>query len=298
MKLAKILGLVLIAAALFGAFVQLTLSAQEDGAAPAADAAAAPADAGAAAAGDQKKDDQKPEEAKAEEAAGMSFFDVVFGGNAMDLTVWTMIFLTSLATIALIIDSVLSVRMNKIMPEELVNAVKYALQQGDLGAAIEACEATPGPLSNILMAGFNNISEGYDVILDAVSSAASIESEKLMQRVNYLNLCGQLAPMFGLMGTVTGMVAAFAGLASASGANKATQLAMSISGALYTTAVGLFIAVPAILGFTFVKNAASKIILNMEALTYDLIKILRGAEVADAGAEEGEVTEEVSEDAE
>jgi len=290
MKLVKILGITLVAGALFAAFAQISLSAQDEAA---AEAPAAAAEAPAAPAADKPAApaaDKPAAEAPAaeEESSGMSFFDVVFGGNAMDLTVWTFIFLTSLATIALIIDSILSVRMNKIMPEELVEAVKYALQQGDLGAAIEACEATPGPLSNILMAGFNNISEGYDVILDAVSSAASIESEKLMQRVNYLNLCGQLAPMFGLMGTVTGMVAAFAGLASASGANKATQLAMSISGALYTTAVGLFIAVPAILGFTFVKNAASKIILNMEALTYDLIKTLRGAEVADEGAEEAQ----------
>ena len=120
------------------------------------------------------------------------FFDIVFGGNAMDLTVWAMIFLTSLATIALIVDAILSIRGSKIMPPELVNAVKDAIDAGDLGAAIEACESTPCPLSNILMAGFNNITEGYDVILDSVSSAAGIESEKLMQRVNYLNLCGQL----------------------------------------------------------------------------------------------------------
>ena len=272
MKLMKTLGLVLIAVSvLFGAVAQMSLNAQDE-AAPAATEETAAADDAAAAEGGEGE-----EAAPAEE--GLTFFSVVFGGNAMDLIVWAMIFLTSLATIALIIDSFLSIRMTKIMPPELVEAVKSAIDQGDLGAAIEACEATPGPLSNILMAGFNNISEGYDVILDSVSSAAGIESEKLMQRVNYLNLCGQLAPMFGLMGTVTGMVAAFAGLASASGANKATALAMSISGALYTTAVGLFIAVPAILGYTFVKNTASKIILTMEALTYDMIKPLRGAEV-------------------
>ena len=259
MKLVKKLSMYLVAAAAFAPF---TIFAQED-------AAGAPA----------------------------GFFEIVTGGNAMDKTVWIMIGLTSLATVALIIDSFLSIRSSKIMPATLVDAVKGALAEGDLGAAVEACESTPGPLSNILLAGFNNISEGYDVILDAVSSAASIESEKLMQRVNYLNLCGQLAPMFGLMGTVTGMVAAFAGLATASGANKATALANSISGALYTTAVGLFIAVPAILGYTFVKNIASKIILTMEALTYDLIKILRGAEVdssegAEEYAEEGEYAEE------
>ena len=136
-----------------------------------------------------------------------------------------------------------------------------------------------GPLSNILMSGFNSITEGYDVVLDSVSSQASIETEKLMQRVNYLNLCGQLAPMFGLMGTVTGMVSAFGSLGTVKGAAQTAALAQSISSALYTTAVGLFIAVPAILGFTFIKNNASKIILMMEAMTYELINTLKNSEV-------------------
>ena len=161
----------------------------------------------------------------------------------------------------------------------IVETVKNSLAEGDLGAAMEACEATPGPLSNILMSGFNSITEGYDVVLDSVSSQASIETEKLMQRVNYLNLCGQLAPMFGLMGTVTGMVSAFGSLGTVKGAAQTAALAQSISSALYTTAVGLFIAVPAILAFTFIKNNASKIILMMEAMTYELINTLKNAEV-------------------
>jgi len=208
-----------------------------------------------------------------------SFLSVVFGGTAMDMIVWLMIFLTSLATLALIIDACVCIRAPKIMPADLIETVKNALAEGDLATAMEACEATPGPLSNILMSGFNNITEGYDVVLDSVSSQASIETEKLMQRVNYLNLCGQLAPMFGLMGTVTGMVSAFGTLGDTKGATQAAQLAQSISSALYTTAVGLFIAVPAILGFTFIKNNASKIILMMEAMTYELINTLKDSEV-------------------
>ena len=52
------------------------------------------------------------------------------------------------------------------------------------------------------MVGFANITEGYEVIQEAVASATEIENEKLMQRINYLNLCGQIAPMLGLLGTV------------------------------------------------------------------------------------------------
>ncbi len=221
------------------------------------------------------------EEAAPEKKGDTTFFGIVGNSGTIGIIIWGMIFLSSIATIGLIIDALISIKSSKIMPPDLVDAVRNSLDEGDLGTALEACEATPGPLSNILLAGFNNVSEGFEVIMDAVASSAEMESEKLMQRVNYLNLCGSIAPMLGLMGTVTGMVDAFAGLANSQGAAKAQLLAMSISQALYTTAFGLLISVPAILAFTFVRNNASKIILNMESLTFDLIKVLRGAEVED-----------------
>jgi biopolymer transport protein ExbB len=82
------------------------------------------------------------------------------------------------------------------------------------------------------------------------------------------------------------MVKAFAGLASATGAAKATQLANAISIALWTTVTGLLIAVPALLGFALCKNMATRILLETQATVLDLIKILRGAEVEDHDEEE------------
>ena len=244
--------------------------AQDAAGAPAAEAAVD--GGGDAPAGPSKKD--------------TSFFQIIANSGGIGILIWIMIFATSAATLGLIIDASLTIKASKIMPPELVNQVRTSLDEGDLGSALQACESTPGPLANILSAGFNNVSEGYDVVMDSVSTAAEIESEKLMQRVNYLNLCGAIAPMLGLMGTVTGMVDAFAGLATATGSEKATMLALSISQALYTTAFGLLISVPAILAFTFVRNHASRLILDMESLTYDLIKVLRGAEVVDDEEEE------------
>jgi len=223
------------------------------------------------------------EGAKTEQTAkmkgGASFKNIVFGGGAVNLLIWMMIFGTSFATVWFIIDAFITIKRDKLLPEDVVEGVREALSEGDLGAALETCEANPGPLSTILMGGFSNISEGYEVIQEAVGSAAEMESEKLMQRVNYLNLCGQIAPMLGLMGTVTGMVGAFAGMATASGAAKAQVLALSISTALWTTCVGLLVSVPALLSFTLVKNYATRIILESEATVLDLIKVLRNAEI-------------------
>ena len=231
-------------------------------------------------------DPVQTEEAAEQQGKGTGFVDIVFKGGAVNLLIWVMIFGTSFATVWFIIDAVITIKREKLLPPEVVDGVRDALTEGDLGAALETCESSPGPLSTILMVGFSNISEGYEVIQEAVASSAEMESEKLMQRINYLNLCGQIAPMLGLMGTVTGMVAAFGGLATASGAAKAQVLASSISTALWTTCVGLLISVPALLAFTLIKNYATRLILESEATVLDLIKVLRNAEIEDDGEEQ------------
>lgn len=205
--------------------------------------------------------------------------DILYGDSIINLTVWILIFITSAATLALIAITLMSIQREKLMPYELVEGVQGSLDEGDLNAAMETCEANPGPLSSILMVGFANITEGYEVIQEAVASSAEMENEKLMQQVNYLNLCGQIAPMLGLLGTVLGMVRAFAGLAQGTGAAQSAALASAISTALWTTAVGLLIAVPAIVGYTLIRNYATRLILEIEATVLDLIKVLRGAEV-------------------
>lgn len=235
------------------------------------------ADAGAAAPAADAADAADADDGGTDMEGG--FVSTVFGSGPVNTIVWFLIFACSAATLALIIDALITVKKDKLMPDELVEGVRESLDEGDLDSAIEACESSPSPVSNILMVGFANITEGYEVIQEAIASSAEIENEKLMQRVNYLNLCGQIAPMLGLLGTVLGMVKAFDTLSSASGAAKAALLAQSISTALWTTAIGLLIAVPALLAYTLVKNHATRILLEVEASVLDLIKVLRNAEV-------------------
>ncbi|RMD76344.1 MAG: MotA/TolQ/ExbB proton channel family protein [Lentisphaerae bacterium] len=223
------------------------------------------------------------------------FYDIVFGMGVINFIIWLLIFVTSIAALAFIIDGFLQTRREKILPPNLLMGVRQAMggedgMEGDLDQAMHICETNPCQLSNILMAGFTNISEGYDVIQEAVGAATDLESEKLMQRIGYLNLCGQIAPMLGLLGTVSGMVQAFAGLAEA-GADKDKKLAVSISTALYTTVCGLLIAVPALIAFTLYKNVATQRLLESEAQVLDIIKNLRNSEVIEEYGEEEEYLE-------
>jgi biopolymer transport protein ExbB len=222
------------------------------------------------------------EEGAKSQGSGMGLWTVIMSSGWLGVILWLALGACSIAAAALIIDSFVTIRNKKIMPEALIKAVSESMEQGDVMKALKHCDEFPGPLANILSAGFSNVKEGYDVIQDVVGVAADLESEKLMQRVAYLNVCANLAPMLGLLGTVQGMIYAFAALATTqAGAAQQAMLALNIAQALWTTAAGLCVAIPAVGFYTFFKNRAMKIILGMEALTMDLIKSLRNVEVVE-----------------
>lgn len=216
----------------------------------------------------------------AEQETAHGFFQVVTGSGGVGIALWMALFIVSLMGIYLIIDSAVKIRANKIMPPALVERVREAMEQGDLVKAMEQCQQEPGVMANILMAGFSNVEEGFDVIQDAINAVADLESERLLQRVTYLSVVSNLAPMLGLMGTVQGMIFAFGTLATReAGAAQQAMLAMNISQALFTTMAGLAIAVPAVALYYYFRNQANNIILKMVITTLDLIKALRNVEV-------------------
>jgi len=212
----------------------------------------------------------------------MNLLTIVTRAGMFGALIWVFLIVCSIISVALIVDSYLTIREKNISPAHLVLAVRGAMEEGDILKAVECCDRTPCPLSGILKAGFSNVEEGFEVIQDAVSVSADIESEKLLGRVSWLSVIANTTPMLGLIGTVQGMIFAFFNLGTqAPGAGQQAMLAINISHGLWATAVGLGTAVPATIFFFFFKNRANKIILSMEALTLDVIKSLRNVEVVE-----------------
>jgi biopolymer transport protein ExbB len=215
----------------------------------------------------------------APEADAPGFLQVVFGSGFMALLLWLTIFGAAGAAVYFCVDCSITVRPIRIMPQNLIDSVAQAMGEGDVIKALKACDDEPGPLANVLSAGFSHVEEGFEVIEEAISTAASLETEKLMQKITWLSVVGNLAPMLGLLGTVQGMIAAFATLAG--GTPEVSLLAQNISQALFTTAAGLTIAVPCVALYYVFRNNANKIVLRMEALTMESIKDLRHVEVVE-----------------
>lgn len=207
------------------------------------------------------------------------FFQVLFGSGWIGTFLWFVLFGAFGAYIFLAIDCAILIRSDKIMPLDLIANVEAAMREGDVVKALQFCENDPTPLAHVLSAGFSHVEEGFEVIDEAINSAADVEVEKIMQRVTWISVVGNLAPMLGLLGTVQGMIDAFAKMGAAAGAPDVSDLSTSIGQALWTTAGGLVCAIPSVATYYSFRNKANNIVLKMTIMTTELIKDLRNVEV-------------------
>jgi len=206
-----------------------------------------------------------------------NFYHVITSSGWLGVVLWLAIFASLGFYIYLLIDCSIVVRATKIMPQKLIDEVEGAMREGDVVKALQSCDNEPGPMANILSAGFSHVEEGYDVIQEAITTAADIEVERIMQKLTWFSVNGNIAPMLGLLGTVQGMILAFANLAG--GTPDVSLLAMNIAQALWTTAWGLVIAIPCVATYYMFRNNANRIVLRMEAITMELIKDLRNVQI-------------------
>ncbi len=211
-------------------------------------------------------------------SSGGGFYDIVFGSGVVGMLLWFALFGDGAMCIYFSLDCSILLKPEKLMPNRLIDQVQKAMSEGDVVAAMEACQNTPSAMSNILTAAFQHVEEGFEVIQEAVTAASDLEQERLQQRLNWISVCANLGPSLGLLGTVQGMILTFQALASG-GAGDAAALANSIGQALWTTAGGLIVSIPGITSFYVMRNKANNLVLRMTAITMEFLNGLRNVEV-------------------
>ena len=216
-------------------------------------------------------------------SSGGGFYDIVFGSGIVGMLLWFTLFGDGAMAIYFSIDSSILIKPDKLMPKKLLDGVTGAMAEGDVVKAMEVCQQNPSAMSNIVMAAFQHIEEGFEAIQEAVTAASDLEQEKIQQRLNWISVCSNLGPSLGLLGTVQGMILTFQALASG-GAGDASALASSIGQALWTTAGGLIVSIPTLTIFYSLRNKANRLILKMTAMTMEILNGLRNVAV-DPGAE-------------
>jgi len=179
---------------------------------------------------------------------------LVFYVKALGLRYVVVFLVLSFTLVALLVMCFLQLRRTALMPPELTQAFEAHLDKQEYQQAYDLAKADESYLGQVLAAGMGNLQPGYDSAVAAMQEAEDEEAMKLEHRISYVSLIGALAPMFGLLGTVDGMVAAFMVIARSNTQPKPSELAVGISQALITTLIGLWLAIPAIACFALFKN--------------------------------------------
>ncbi len=187
--------------------------------------------------------------------------------------IWPLL-LASVIAVALIIERSLTLRDSKILPPTLLDQVVQVYQRQGVNAEILDKLAKDSPLGEVLAAGLRNHASSRYVMKDAVEEAGRTVAHELERFLTTLGTIATAAPLLGLFGTVIGMIEIF-GSQSPSGANP-QQLAHGISIALYNTAFGIGIAIPALIFYRHYKNKVDGFVVDMEQQAAKLIDIVHG----------------------
>jgi len=169
----------------------------------------------------------------------------------------------------------------KISSEQLVAQITEALRNDNVMEAVSICEEAGGPLANVLKAGLLRYSQAMieekevtkEDIQEAIQEAGLLEIPELERNLAVLGTVAAVAPLFGLLGTVTGMIKSFTVIAL-EGTGDPQQLAGGISEALLTTATGLSIAIPSLIAYNAFDAWISRRVTEIEQVSTEIINTL------------------------
>ncbi len=190
---------------------------------------------------------------------------------------WLMlpILLSSIIAIGIIAERLWFLQRDRVIPTHLVGQVRQriSLQQLDAGF-IDALRGS-SPLGRVLAAGLANRHQPREIVKESIEDTGRHVVHELERYLNSLGTIAAIAPLLGLLGTVIGMVKVFTAI-TVHGVGNPGVLAGGISEALITTAAGLSVAIPALIGYRFLRGRVEELVVFMEQEAMLLIEVLQG----------------------
>jgi biopolymer transport protein ExbB len=197
---------------------------------------------------------------------------IVKGGPLMFL-----ILLCSVIALAVVIERLFYLYRSRIDTSSFMDDIAKTLKRNKIMEAIDRCNATPGPISQILKAGILKHDRSRLEIKEAIEDAGIHEVPRLEKNLPVLATIAHISPLLGLLGTVTGMVRSFQVIelkaVSLMPVNPG-DLAGGIWEALITTVAGLSVAIPTYVAYNFLVSKVDGFVLEMEKSATDLVNIL------------------------
>jgi biopolymer transport protein ExbB len=190
--------------------------------------------------------------------------------------IWPLL-LASVIAVALIIERAVTLRESKVAPGGLLDQAVSAYTSNGLDESMLARLASGSPLGIVLAAGLRNHKSSRYVMKEAIEESGRAVAHDLERFLTTLGTIATASPLLGLFGTVVGMIEIF-GSQSPGGTNP-QQLAHGISIALYNTAFGIAISIPALIFYRHYKNKVDGFVVQMEQAAARLVDTVHGERV-------------------
>ncbi|BCM91936.1 protein TolQ [Abditibacteriota bacterium] len=196
---------------------------------------------------------------------------------------WVMypLVLLSIIAVTVMIERTISIREAALDAEKLFADMEPLLKEQRFSEALQRCQQDTGPVASILAAGLTNRNLDFSDIERAMEELALRETPLLQQRLGVLDTIITMAPLMGLLGTITGMIRAFNVVAGA-GSGAPTAITGGVAEALIATATGLSIAIVTLPVYNYLTERVSEIISEMEVSGTRLLNILAVIRYQDA----------------
>src|SRR5438876_9153014 len=155
-----------------------------------------------------------------------------------------LILLISAVAVAVFTERFLHFHRAQINSLEFLNGVRTVLKRDNVVEALSICDATPGPVARLVKTAILNRDHGRERVREALEEAGLTEVPRLEEKLNLLATVAQLAPLFGLLGTVIGLIRVFMQMQAAGLNAHMNDLSGGVWQALLCTAAGLAVAIP------------------------------------------------------
>jgi biopolymer transport protein ExbB len=195
--------------------------------------------------------------------------------------------LCSFLLVVFVFERVISLRRQRIIPAPFTRKFLTQLNEGELTqeTATAICDRDDSPMANVFKAGVQKWGRPAVEVEQAVLDEGERTSNRLRKYLRLINGVATLCPLFGLLGTVLGMIHAFDSIAtvSATAVDPKALIATGISQALLTTAAGLSVAIPALIAYLFFSSRVDKHIMDIDTLGMKVVNLVSAEGIAAAG---------------
>ncbi len=203
-----------------------------------------------------------------------SLLDSFLGNTTSSMVMFFILVFLSIAAVYIILERYWTLQRAGRVDHNFMNSIRASVESGNLQAAKALCQSVDAPMARMVEKGLDRIGKPLEDINKAIENVGNLELLKLERNLSTLASISGLGPMFGLLGTVLGLILSFQDMSTATNVTPQV-LSGGIYQALTSTAMGLIVSIVAMAGYNLLVSNLDKVVYKMEYTALQFMDLLQ-----------------------